>query len=175
MLAKLRHTLLCWSAGGIGVVFTLLQHFSCRNTLSKNINILLFLHPFSYWSKRFKPFLLHIKEGLPSDFKYKFIIFHVKEHFSCAQVIHPPHRCGISGCEQNMINAQLFFQPITIKRHSKMCSVITQHTATMVINSEPVACWLQECPQELVSLNLMLILSHCMRPMLITLDTDPET
>lgn len=24
-----------------------------------------------------------------------------------------------------------------------MCSFITQHTAIMVINSEPVACWLQ--------------------------------
>ncbi len=43
--------------------------------------------------------------------------------FSIAEIIHPPHRCGISRCWlDSMIIAQVCLRLATIKGHSKMCS-----------------------------------------------------
>ncbi len=47
----------------------------------------------------------------------------VSEHFSPAEIIHPPHRCGISRCWlDSMIIAQVCLSLSTIQGHSKMCS-----------------------------------------------------
>ncbi len=44
-------------------------------------------------------------------------------NFSFAEIIHPPHRCGISRCWlDSMIIAQVCLRLATIKGHSKMCS-----------------------------------------------------
>ncbi len=47
----------------------------------------------------------------------------VSEYFSFAEIIHPPHRCGISRCWlDSMIIAQVCLTLATIKGNSKMCS-----------------------------------------------------
>ncbi len=57
----------------------------------------------------------------------------VSEHFSFAEIIHPPHRCGISRrWLDRMIIAQMFLRLATIKGHSKMQFFITQHNDTDV-------------------------------------------
>ncbi len=61
----------------------------------------------------------------------------VSEHFSFAEIIHPPHRWGISRCWlDSMIIAQVCLRLATIKGHSKMCSFTTQHNATDVASFE---------------------------------------
>ncbi len=63
-------------------------------------------------------------------------------HFSFAEIIHPPHRCGISRCWlDSMIIAQVWLRLVTIKGHSKMCSFITQHNATDVASFKGVCNW----------------------------------
>ncbi len=48
---------------------------------------------------------------------------YVSEHFSFAEIIHPPHRCAISRCWlDSMIIAQVCLSLSTIQGHSKMCS-----------------------------------------------------
>ncbi len=50
----------------------------------------------------------------------------ISEHFSFAEIIHPPHRCGISRCWlDSMIIAQVCLRLATIKGHSKMCKMCT--------------------------------------------------
>ncbi len=66
----------------------------------------------------------------------------VSEHFSFAEIIHPPHRCGISRC---MFIAQVSLRLATIKGHFKMCSFITQHNATDVASFEGQCNWHADC------------------------------
>ncbi len=78
----------------------------------------------------------------------------VSEHFSFAEIIHPPHRCGISKCWlDSMVIAQVCLRLVTIKGHSKIYSFITQHNATdcrKLWGSVQLACWLEECPPQLL-------------------------
>ncbi len=70
----------------------------------------------------------------------------VSEHFSFAEIIHPPHRCGISRWWlDSMIIAQVCLRLATIKGHSKMCSFITQHNATDVTRFEGACNWHADC------------------------------
>jgi hypothetical protein len=63
----------------------------------------------------------------------KFVYIHASDYFSFAKTIHPPDRCGISRSLLNsMIITQVHLVLGTIKGHSKMCSVVTQHNATDV-------------------------------------------
>ncbi len=49
----------------------------------------------------------------------------VSEHFSFAEIIHPPHRCGISRCWlDSMMIAQVCLRLATIKGHSKSFTVL---------------------------------------------------
>jgi len=51
----------------------------------------------------------------------------VSEHFFFPEIIHPPHRCGISICWlDNMIVAQVCRRLVTNKGHSKMCTFILE-------------------------------------------------
>ncbi len=62
------------------------------------------------------------------------------------EIIHPPHRCGISICWlDSMIIAQVCLRLATIKGHSKMCSFITQHNATDVASFEGACNWHADC------------------------------
>ncbi len=66
----------------------------------------------------------------------------VSEHFSFAEIIHPPHRCGISRCWlDSMVIAQVCLRLVTIKGHSKIYSFITQHNATDVASYEGACNW----------------------------------
>ncbi len=54
---------------------------------------------------------------------HKSVLICVSEHLSFAEIIHPPHRCGISRCwVDSMIIAQVCRRLATIKDPSKMCS-----------------------------------------------------
>ncbi len=66
----------------------------------------------------------------------------VSEHFSFAEINHPPHWCGISRCWlDSMIIALVCLRLVTIKGHSKMCSFITQHNAKDVASFEGACNW----------------------------------
>ncbi len=70
----------------------------------------------------------------------------VSEHFSFAEIIHPPHMCGILRCWlDSMIIAQVFLRLATIKGHSKMCCFITQHNATDVASFQGACNWHADC------------------------------
>ncbi len=70
----------------------------------------------------------------------------VSEHVFFAEIIHPPHRCGISRCWlDTMIIAQVCLRLATIKGHSKMCSFISQHNATDVSSFEGAFNWHADC------------------------------
>ncbi len=88
---------------------------------------------FMSWTQRSKTFLCTTKDLFLSNIVHKSVLICVSEHFSFAEIIHPPHRCGISRCWlDSMIIAQVCLRLATIKGHSKMCSFITQHNATDV-------------------------------------------
>ncbi len=94
-------------------------------TLTKIINAtLLFLHPFFMsWTQRSKTFSMYTKGLFLSNIVHKSVLICISEHFSFAEIIHPPHRCGISRCWlDSMIIAQVCLRLATIKGHSKMCS-----------------------------------------------------
>ena len=83
------------------------------------------------------------------------ISLHVSEHFSFAMIIHPPDRCSISrGWLNSMIITQVHLVLGTNKGHSKMCRFVTQcHRWVKFWGSVQLACWLQECPMELLTDN----------------------
>jgi hypothetical protein len=73
-------------------------------------------------------------------------------------IIHPPDRCGISiNWLNSMIITQVYLVLGKIKGHSKMCNCVTQHNATDVWSwgGAQLAWWLQECPPELLTDNLI--------------------
>ncbi len=116
--------------------------------LNKVINAtLLFLHTFFMsWTQRSKTFSMYTKGLFLSNIVHKSVLICVSEHFSFAEIIHPPHRCGISRCWlDSMIIAQVCFRLATIKGHSKMCSFITQHNATDVASIEGACNWHADC------------------------------
>ncbi len=83
-------------------------------TLNKFINAtLLFLPPFFMsWTQRSKTFSMYIKGLFLSNIVHKSVEICVSEHFSFAEIIHPPHRCGISICRlDSMIIAQVLGWP----------------------------------------------------------------
>ncbi len=60
-----------------------------------------------------------------------------------AEIIHPPHRWGISRCWlDSMIIAQVCLKLAKIKGHSEMCSFISQHNAT---SFEGACNWHADC------------------------------
>ncbi len=68
----------------------------------------------------------------------------LNEHFSFAEIIHPPHRCSISRCWfDSMIIAQVCLRLATIKDHSKMCSFSFQELCTDPCNMGPCIIMLQ--------------------------------
>ncbi len=121
-------------------------------TLKKIINAtLLFLLPFFMsWTQRSKTFSMYTKGLFLSNIVHKSfsksVSICVSEHFSFKEIIHPPHRCGISRCWlDSMIIAQVCLRLATKKGHSKMCSFITQHNATDVASFEGVFNWHVDC------------------------------
>jgi hypothetical protein len=82
----------------------------------------------------------------------------VSEHFSFAKIIHPLDRHGISRLN-GMIITQVHLMLETIKDHSNMWSFVTQHNAKFWW-SVHLACWLQECPTELLPEILKYIFYH---------------
>ncbi len=93
--------------------------------LNKIINAtILFLPPFFMrWTQSSKTFSMYTKCPFLSNIVHKSVLNCVSEHFSFAEIIHPPHRCGISRCWlDSMIIAQVCLRLATIKGHSKMCS-----------------------------------------------------
>ncbi len=54
--------------------------------------------------------------------------------FSFAEIIHPPHRCGISRCWlDSMIIGQVCLRLATIKGHSKKCIVLSHSTMPQML------------------------------------------
>ncbi len=107
----------------------------------------MFLHPFVMsWTQRSKTFSMYTKGLFLSNIVNKSVLICVSEHFSFAEIIHPPHRCGISRCWwDSMIIAQVCLRLATIKGLSKMCSFITQHNATDVASFERACNWHANC------------------------------
>ncbi len=93
-------------------------------TLTKIINaILLFLPPISWAELKDLRLFLCTQKAYFSQILFTNLSKSVSEHFSFAEIIHPPHRCGISRCWlDSMIIAQVCLRLATIKGHSKMCS-----------------------------------------------------
>ncbi len=117
-------------------------------TLTKIIYAtLLFLPPlFMSWTQRSKTFSMYTKGLFLSNIVHKYVQICVSEHFSFADIMHPPHKCGISRCWlDNMIITQACLRLATIKGHSKMCSFITQHNATDVASFEGACNWHANC------------------------------
>ncbi len=86
---------------------------------NKIINITLLLLPpfFMSWTQRSKTFSMYTKGLFLSNIVHKSVWICVSEHFF-AEVIHPPHRCGISRCWlDSMIIAQVCLRLATIKSH----------------------------------------------------------
>lgn len=91
-------------------------------TLNKSINaILLFLLPFLMsWTQRSKIFSIYTKEPFLSKIVQKCVWNCVREHFSFAEIIHPPHRSGISRCWLVGVDiAHLSLRLATVKGHSE--------------------------------------------------------
>ncbi len=107
----------------------------CLYRLNKIINAtLLFLPPFFMSWTFMRLFYVH-KRPISLKCCSQICLNCVSEHFSFSEIIHPPHRCGISRCWlDGMIIAQVCLRLATIKGHSKMCSFITQHNPTDVAN-----------------------------------------
>ncbi len=75
------------------------------------------------WTQRSKTFSMCTKGLFLSNIVHKSVLICVSEHLSFAEIIHPPHRCGISRCWlDSMVIAQVCLRLATIKGHSKMCS-----------------------------------------------------
>ena len=98
---------------------------------------------FMSWNKRSQKMSIHTKSLFLSNFDHKFVYIPVSEHFSFANIIHPPDRCDISkSCLNSIIITQVHLVLGTIKGHSKMCSFVTQHNATDVcIHTRHVTHW----------------------------------
>ncbi len=121
---------------------------SCVYTLNKIINaILLFLPPFFMsWTKISKIFSMYTKGLFLSNIVHKSALIGVSEHFSFAEIIHPPHRCGITRYWlDSMIIAQVCLRLGRIKGNSKMCSFITQFNATDAASFEGAWNWHADC------------------------------
>ncbi len=75
------------------------QPYTEQNTLYIYIYIyfiLLFLSPFFMsWTQRSKTFSMYTKGLFPSNIVHKCVWIFVSEHFSFAEIIHPPHRCAL--------------------------------------------------------------------------------
>ncbi len=102
--------------------------------LSKIINAtLLFLTPFIMsWTQRSKTFSKYTKAYFS-----QILFTNLSKYVLVNEIIHPPHRCGISRCWlDSVIFAQVCLRLATIKDHSNMCSFITQHNATDVTSFE---------------------------------------
>ncbi len=77
----------------------------------------------------------------------------VSEHFCFAEIIHPPHRCGISYwldsmiivCVGGCVCLWVCLRLATINGHCIMFSFITQHNATDVASFEGACNWQADC------------------------------
>ncbi len=106
-------------------------------TLSKIINAtILFLPPFFMsWTQRSNTFSMYTKGLFLSNIVHKSVEICVSEHLSFAEIIHPPHRCGISRCWlDSMIIAQVCLRLATIKGHF---SLLHNNTTSNTIASRP--------------------------------------
>ena len=75
-----------------------------------------------------------------------FVYIPVSDHFSYANIIHPPDRWSISRSWLNsMIITQVHLVLVAIKGSSKMCSFVTQHNATDVSGFEGASNWHADC------------------------------
>ncbi len=61
-------------------------------------NTFVFAPFFMSWTQRSKTFSMYTKGLFLSNIVHKSVYICVSEHFSFAEIIHPPHRCGISRC-----------------------------------------------------------------------------
>ncbi len=99
---------------------------NATSTLTKIINAtLLFLPPFFMSRTQISNNFLCTQNAYLSKILLKNLSKSLLVSTSFAEIIHPPHRCGISRCWLDiMIIAQLCLRLATIKGHSKMCRLI---------------------------------------------------
>ncbi len=102
----------------------------------------MFLPPFfMIWTQRSKTFLCTQKACFS-----QILFTNLSKSVLVNEIIHPPHRCGISRCWlDSMIIAQVCLRLATIKDRSKMCSFITQHNATDVASFVGACNWHADC------------------------------
>ena len=115
---------------------------------------------FMSWNKRSQKLSTCTKWLFLSNVVQKCVYIPVSEHFYLAKIIHPPDRCCKSrSWLHSMIITQMHFVLGTIKGHSKMCSFLTTqcHRCLKFWGSAQLACWLQECPPELLPENWILL------------------
>jgi hypothetical protein len=120
-----------------------------KTTLEPNIkaSCRVLVRCFMSWNKRSQKCSMRTKKSLfLSILCTNMFYIPVTEHFSFAMIIHPPDRCGISRRLLNsMIITQVHLVLGAIKGHSEMCSFVTQHNATDVLNVEGACNWHTEC------------------------------
>ena len=109
---------------------------------------LLFLLPFFMsWTQRSKTFSIYTQKNHFSQILFTDLFKSVLVSTSpLPRQSIPPHRCGISRCSlDSMIIAQVCLRLATIKGNSEMCSFITQHNTTDVVNFEETCKWHADC------------------------------
>ncbi len=134
----------------------LFSKWQLRHTLNKIINTTLLFLPHFSWAelKALRLFLCTQKAYFS-----QILFTNLSKSVLVNEIIHPPHRCGILRCWLNtMIITQVCLRLDTIKGHSKMFYHTAQcHRCRKFWGSVQLACWLQECPPELLPVNWMLI------------------
>ncbi len=98
-----------------------------------------FLPPFFMsCTQRSKTFSMYTK-GLFLSNMFTNLSKSVSEHFSFAEIIHPPHRCGISRYWlDSLIITQVCLRLATLKGLSKMCSFITKQQMSQILRERAI-------------------------------------